>query len=109
MDKFGAKMINKTIRLADLMDIVILGDAEYMAKVYFILYTNPEYMAKEWKLLRNFSRVHFVAGSVLSRWNCQLKSWELREVCIKYVNMEKWRVSKMILNKSELIPYCLIA
>ena len=32
-------MINKTIRHADLMDIVILGDPEYMAKVYFILYT----------------------------------------------------------------------
>ena len=39
----------------------------------------------------------------------ELKSGELREVCIKYVNMEKWRVSKMILNKSELIPYCLFA
>ena len=33
MDKFGVKMINKTIRLADLMDIVILGDPEYMTKV----------------------------------------------------------------------------
>ena len=41
------------VRYADLMDIVILGD--------------PKYMAKEWKLLRNFSKVYFVAGSVLSR------------------------------------------
>ena len=45
-------------RYSDLMDIVILGD--------------PEYVAKEWKLLRNFSKVYFVAGSVLSRWGKSL-------------------------------------
>ena len=46
-------MRNQISRYTDLMDIVILGD--------------PEYMAKEWKLLRNFAKVYFVAGSVLSR------------------------------------------
>ena len=49
----GSKYGLMIVRYADLMDIVILGD--------------PKYMAKEWKLLRNFSKVYFVAGSVLSR------------------------------------------
>jgi hypothetical protein len=40
------------IRHADLMDVVILGD--------------PEYIVREWKLLRNFARVHFFPGSVLN-------------------------------------------
>ena len=35
------------------MDIVILGD--------------PEYIALEWKLLKNFSKIYFVSGSILSR------------------------------------------
>ena len=53
MNEYREMMRNQISRYTDLMDIVILGD--------------PEYMAKEWKLLRNFAKVYFVAGSVLSR------------------------------------------
>lgn len=40
------------IRYNDLMEVVILGD--------------PEYIAKEWKLLRNFCKLYFFSGSVLT-------------------------------------------